>query len=266
MVKNSISAEEPAPRFNPDLVSLPERAQIDWSIHYLPVAQSTQELAREAARAGAAEGWTMVTDWQEAGRGRLGRRWLAAPGRDLLFSTLLRPPAPMLSLLPLLAGVALADALEMAAGVQANLKWPNDLLVEQRKLAGILLERGAGNEVLLGVGLNVNSLPPELPQNATSVRACLGVPFGRELLLGAILKALDGALARALHQESGWVVADFRRRSSMIGRRISYQQNGESKNGIAEDVDPDGSLRVRLDDGSSQNLYAGEVQLVRSQS
>src|ERR1700738_876309 len=111
LVKNSMGDLEPGRQFDPELVPLPEQGRIPWSIHYQPTVTSTQDLARRAALGGAAEGWTLVTDWQEAGRGRVGRAWVAPAGRDLLFSTVLRPPAPLMSLLPLVAALAVAEGL-----------------------------------------------------------------------------------------------------------------------------------------------------------
>ncbi|MDQ6885259.1 MAG: biotin--[acetyl-CoA-carboxylase] ligase, partial [Candidatus Dormibacteraeota bacterium] len=206
MVKNSMPGQDDCRQFDPDLVGLSRQGHIHWSVHYQPTAASTQDLARQAAAAGAAEGWTVVTDWQEAGRGRLGRAWVAGAGSDLLFSTVLRPPGPLLSLLPLLAGVAIAEGLRIATGLQADLKWPNDLLVDERKLAGILLERGGSTDVVVGVGMNVNSVKAGLPAGTTSVAVSLGRPVSRERLLGSMLEQLDHALAQTATEGTGWIV------------------------------------------------------------
>ncbi len=257
---------EPGRPFDPELVALPPPGPIPWSIHYQPTVTSTQDLARGAAVAGAAAGWTIVTDWQEAGRGRLGRVWVAPAGRDLLFSSLLRPPAPLMSLLPLLAGLAVAEGLQIATGLQADLKWPNDLLMGPQKLAGILLERGGGNDVVLGVGMNVNRDPADLPAGATSVAVRLGRPVAREHLLAAILDQLDRGLARAGTEGPAWIVAAFEARSPMLGQPITYLERNQRRLAVAEAIAADGALTVRLEDGTQHHLYAGEVQLVRSQS
>ncbi len=257
---------EPGRQFDPELVALPEQGRIPWSIHYQPTVTSTQDLARGAALGGAAEGWTLVTDWQEAGRGRVGRAWVAPAGYDLLFSTVLRPPAPLMSLLPLLAALAVAEGLFIATGLRADLKWPNDLLVEQRKLAGILLERGGSNDVVLGVGMNVNSQQAELPAGATSVAVSRGRAVAREHLLTAILDQLDRALVRARTEGPAWIVPGFAERSSMLGRPITYLERNQRCLAVAEAIGADGSLTVRREDGTQHHLYAGEVHLVPAQS
>lgn len=265
LVKNSMPLPEAGRHFDPDLVPR-SPGGISWSIQYQPSVTSTQDLAREAARAGAAEGWTIVTDWQEAGRGRLGHAWQAAAGLDLLFSCVLRPSPALLSLLPLLAGLAVADGVVQSTEIRVDLKWPNDLLVGQRKLAGILLERSAVDGVVLGVGMNVNTAAAALPPLATSVAVALGREVGRERLLGAILAEISAAVDRVIAEGDSWVVASWRRRSSMLGRRVTYLDRDTTRGALAEDIRPDGALTVRLDDGTRRHLYAGDVQLVRPQS
>jgi BirA family biotin operon repressor/biotin-[acetyl-CoA-carboxylase] ligase len=113
--------------------------EITWRLHYEPVCSSTQDLARAAAARGAEQGWTVVTDLQQEGRGRQGRSWVAPAETALLFSTILRPPRDVLPLLPLLAAVTVAGGIEASTGALPDLKWPNDILLNGKKLAGILL-------------------------------------------------------------------------------------------------------------------------------
>jgi len=143
--------------------------EVLWKLHYEPSCSSTQELARAAAARGAGEGWTVVTDVQREGRGRLGRSWVAPPETALLFSTILQPPLDVLPLLPLLAALAVAGGIEGSTGAVPDLKWPNDVLLNGKKLAGILLERPAGPDVVLGVGLNVNQARQDVPDGGTSL-------------------------------------------------------------------------------------------------
>jgi BirA family biotin operon repressor/biotin-[acetyl-CoA-carboxylase] ligase len=264
LVKNSMRVQDPLMPFDPALVTahLPP-GTVTWAIQWLPAVPSTQDLVREAAVAGAAEGWTVVADWQQRGRGRLGRQWITPPGRDLLFSVLLRPSRTLLSLLPLLAGVSLAEGLKRATGLPVDLKWPNDLLLGGRKLAGILLEHGSDQTAALGVGVNVNSGSRELPSQATSVSVGLGHPLRREPLLAAILGAVDRALLRTREEGEGWVVPAWRQNSSMLGQLISYEQERTVRQAVAEDVEDDGALRVRLEDGTLSRIYAGDVRLLR---
>ena len=265
LVKNSIPSGEPFGRFNAALVRSELAPQpVAWTIQWLPEVSSTQDLVREAALAGAAEGWTVVTDWQRQGRGRLGRQWVTAPGRDLLFSALLRPGRQMLSLLPLLAGIAVAQGVKEVTGLQIDLKWPNDLLIQGKKVAGILLEHGPEEVAALGVGVNVNSGPGELPPQASSTAIALGHPLRREVLLVGILTSLGAALQRSRAEGQSWVVETWRQHSSMLGSRVSYEQAGAVSAGIAENLEEDGALRVRLEDGNVTRIYAGDVRLLRS--
>src|SRR6202043_1471131 len=163
--------------------------EIRWSLHYEPSCSSTQDLARSAAIAGADQGWTGITDLQLEGRGRPGRAWIAPSETALLFSAVLQPPVDVLPLLPLLAALSVAGGIEAATGVVAELKWPNDVLVNDLKLAGILLEHPGGAAAILGVGGNVNQQSVDLPPGATSLRALTGRPLAREPLLAATLHA-----------------------------------------------------------------------------
>ncbi|MEO6796108.1 MAG: biotin--[acetyl-CoA-carboxylase] ligase [Candidatus Dormibacter sp.] len=265
MVKKS---KPPEPALGPFRLELMEpqlpAKPISWAVRWEPRVASTQDLARAAAGAGEPEGWTIVTDYQERGRGRLGRPWLAADQRDLLFSLLLYPDASLLSLLPLLAGLALAEGVRRASGLSVDLKWPNDLLIGERKLAGVLLERGPRDAVALGVGLNVNSTGAELPPQATSIAVALGHPVPREPLLAAALDAIGEAVGRVRREGSGFILPAWRKHSSMLGRRVSYEEQGQARVATAEDLEPDGALRVRLDDGTRHRLYAGDVRMVRA--
>jgi BirA family biotin operon repressor/biotin-[acetyl-CoA-carboxylase] ligase len=237
--------------------------EIRWSLHYEPSCYSTQDLARGAANAGADQGWTVITDLQLEGRGRSGRQWVAPTGTALLFSTILWPPVDVLPLLPLLAALSVAGGIELATGVVAELKWPNDVLVNDHKLAGILLEHPGGAAVIVGVGVNVNQLATELPERATSLHALIGHSLDRESLLAAILNDLANAYDRADREGVGWIVPGWRSRSSMLGKPVAFQRDGETIRGVAEDLGVDGALLVRLDDGTRLSVIAGEVERLR---
>ncbi len=238
--------------------------EVLWKLHYEPSCSSTQELARAAAARGAGEGWTVVTDVQREGRGRLGRSWVAPPETALLFSTILQPPLDVLPLLPLLAALAVAGGIEGSTGAVPDLKWPNDVLLNGKKLAGILLERPAGPDVVLGVGLNVNQARQEVPDGGTSLAIELGHELEREPLLAAILNDLGSVYERADREGLGWIVPGWRSRSSMLGEAVSFHRDGTLIRGIAEDVLADGALRVRLEDGTQISVVAGEVERLRT--
>jgi BirA family biotin operon repressor/biotin-[acetyl-CoA-carboxylase] ligase len=238
--------------------------EITWKLHYEPSCSSTQDLARDATTRGAEQGWTVVTDLQREGRGRQGRSWVAPAETALLFSTILRPPRDVLPLLPLLAALTVAGGIEVSTGAVPDLKWPNDVLLNGKKLAGILLERPAGADVILGVGLNVNQSRENVPDGGTSLAIELGRALEREPLLAAILNDLGNAYERADREGVGWIVPGWRSRSSMLGDRVAFHRDGAPIRGIAEDVSQDGALQVRLDDGSRISVVAGEVERVRT--
>ena len=185
------------------------------------------------ARAGAPEGLVAVADHQTAGRGRLGRVWEAPAGANLLMTVLLRPSTPESHLA--VAAVALAgrDAASSVAGVDAGLKWPNDLVVDDRKLAGVLAETDGAGAVAVGIGLNV----AWAPEGAT----CLGADVARDDVLDAVLSSLGGWL------DAGWpaVARAYRRACVTIGRRVRVELvDGEVFEGAAADVDDAGRLLV----------------------
>lgn len=239
------------------------RGEITWSLHYEPECASTQDLARVAVSEGAEQGWTIVTDLQRQGRGRQGRSWQAPSGEALLFSIVLRPPIDVLALLPLLAGLTIAGGIEGATGAVPDLKWPNDVLLNGKKVAGILLERPPDSAVVLGVGINVNQAPSDLPDGATSLATVIGHPVEREALLAAILNDLGNAYERADRESVDWIVPAWRSRSSMLGQPVVFFRDGASTEAIAEDVGANGALIVRTADGTRIELIAGEVERVR---
>jgi BirA family transcriptional regulator, biotin operon repressor / biotin---[acetyl-CoA-carboxylase] ligase len=237
--------------------------EITWSLHYEPACESTQDLARVAAQAGASEGWTVVTDLQRAGRGRQGRSWVAPSGEALLVSIVLRPAIDVLPKLSLLAALAVAGGIEAVGGIAPDLEWPNDVLLRDRKLAGVLLERPANPAVLVGMGVNVNQAPADLPEGATSLAVELGRPVEREAVLAAILNDLSNAYERADREGVQWIVPGWRSRSSMIGQRVRFDHQGAAIEGIARDITEEGALQVETTDGRRLELIAGEVQHVR---
>jgi BirA family biotin operon repressor/biotin-[acetyl-CoA-carboxylase] ligase len=233
--------------------------------HPLGEVGSTQdELARLAA-AGAVEGTVVTAEHQTLGRGRRGRVWCDASGENLLLSVLLRPPisaaaAPALSLV---GGLALIVALAVAVSVAAGIRWPNDILVEGRKLAGILAEGvtradGRLQHALLGIGLNVNQteFPPDVRERATSLRIVTGRAHDRAPLLDAVLTALDRRYAQFLAGGFAAMRPDWRAHSVTLGRVVRTADGIEAE---AVDVDDDGALVLRADGGQDVRVRAGEI-------
>lgn len=220
---------------------------------------STNRVALDLARSGAPEGVVVVSSWQTAGRGRRGRAWDAAPGSSLLVSVLLRPAldAARLHLAVAVVSLAAADACEAVAGFRPGLKWPNDLVVGDRKLAGVLAEV-AGGAVVVGMGLNVAS-GASWPPGAVAAEEVAGHALEADRLLGAFLAALGGR-----YGPGDWagVASDYRRACTTIGRLVRVDLPGESFTGAAADVSDDGRLLV--DVGTClRTVDAGDVVHLR---
>ena len=232
---------------------------------------STNADVAAAARGGAAEGLVVVAERQTAGRGRLGRQWTSPPRAGLAFSALLRPrdvPVSRYAWLPLLAGVALVETVRRLGEVDAGLKWPNDLLIGDRKCAGILAE-SIGDGVVLGVGLNVSLREPELPTpTATSLLLAGSACTDRDPLLRALLRTLAGWYDRwsevAGDPEASGLSAAYHRHCRTLGRQVRVAlPDGSTLGGIASDVDGSGRLVVTGQDGASTAVAAGDVVHVR---
>ena len=228
-----------------------------WDVRVVETTGSTNADVAALARQGASEGLVVVAEEQNAGRGRLGRQWVAPPRSALTFSVLLRPPSTS-SWLPLLAGVCVVAAMREHAGVQATLKWPNDIQVAGRKLGGLLGEI-AGPAVVLGVGLNVSLGRTELPRaDATSLVLEQAEVTDRDLLLKAILRSLARGYAGWLRDPDALPPA-YRAVCGTLGREVRIElPSGGVATGVASDVDVTGSLIV-----NGVAYAAGDVVHVR---
>jgi BirA family transcriptional regulator, biotin operon repressor / biotin---[acetyl-CoA-carboxylase] ligase len=223
------------------------------------LTDSTNARARELALAGAPDGTIVTATEQNAGRGRQGRTWTAPPGRALLLSAIVRDLSKRDALLPLAVPVAVAEACDAFVAARSDIKWPNDVWVGGRKLAGILLEgRPQEGWAVLGVGLNVGTqgdeFPDELRDTATSLAIEGGSDPGVEPVLAAVLEALDEWLRRSTRD----ILAAWRQRDALAGREVRWN-GGE---GIAAGLDDSGALLVETD-GGRVALDAGEVHLLR---
>ena len=233
------------------------------AFRYDPVVGSTMDVAREAGRSGAPHGLVVLADEQTAGRGRFGRRWVAPPGVNLTFTILVRPDVSTLERLSMIAALGVGDGVAAAAGVRPVFKWPNDVQVHGRKLAGILIEAELAGEspsfALIGIGLNVNldtSIVPEIAEIAVSLRDVLGCELAREDLLAAVLCSFE----RWYEQQPGAAVREaWAARLVTLGQPISVSFAGRVETGIAESVTDTGALCLRREDGSVMVLPAGEV-------
>ena len=252
----------------------PDRCAARRVVH-LDVVDSTQAVAFALATEGAPDGTTVIADTQTRGRGRRGRAWYDEPGASLLASIILRPrldPAAF-PLLSLVAGIAVVGALWASAGLDARLKWPNDVLVRGRKIAGILIEsrRMAGNDadrapalapgtrggvVVVGIGINLTQrrFPPPLDGRATSALLEIGRLIDRDRLLAGVLDGLDRWRARLEAHDFASVRDRWRAIADTLGKTVSV----DGIRGVAIDLDQDGALVV--DDGHRRHrVVAGEV-------
>jgi BirA family transcriptional regulator, biotin operon repressor / biotin---[acetyl-CoA-carboxylase] ligase len=227
---------------------------------------STNERAKELAKDGAPGGLVITAGEQTAGRGRRGHAWFGPPGSSLLYSALLRPfAADEAPLLPLAVPVAVCEAAEAVAPVRCRVKWPNDIWIDERKVAGVLVEaRPDEGWAVIGVGLNVaipqDDFPDEIRETATSLLPTEGeggVGPGNAPGTERALDELNGALERWLHRGQDEVLDAYRARDALCGRRISWD-GGE---GVAEEIDEHGHLVVEKPDGERVALGAGEVHL-----
>lgn len=231
---------------------------------YHPTLDSTNTEAMTLARAGAAEGTLVTTDHQTAGRGRMGRMWLSQPNEQLALSLVLHPPFPP-HLLVMASALAVAEAIEATTGLRPDIKWPNDVLIEGRKVCGILIETSEAIAVL-GIGINVNgSLAgnPELAARATTLADALGRPIAREPLLIELLGRLDGlyaALKTDGEQAQRQLREAWRARLVTLGKHVTIQQVGRTITGMARDVDESGALILAADDGTRQTINWGDVE------
>jgi BirA family biotin operon repressor/biotin-[acetyl-CoA-carboxylase] ligase len=201
------------------------------------------------------EGAIAVADFQSAGRGRLGRSWEAPPGTALLVSVLLKPPperrAPELSLV---AGVAVADALEALTELSVQIKWPNDVMLRRAKVAGILAEAREG-AVVLGIGVNVNQTRGQLPPGAGSLLTATGREWDREAVLDEVLSALGGRYGEWLAGGLDAVYEGLSPRDFLRGRRVTV--NGTS--GTAVKIDREGRLEIAVGHREVRAIESGEV-------
>jgi BirA family transcriptional regulator, biotin operon repressor / biotin---[acetyl-CoA-carboxylase] ligase len=233
---------------------------------------STNDLVQSWADAGGAEGLAAIADAQTNGRGRLGRRWSSPAGAGIYLSALLRPSRSVLPLLTIAAGVAVADAMQSAAGLAVALKWPNDVCVEAGtgrwlKVAGILAESGTAassgaNYAIVGMGINVRTAiyPSDVAPRATSLEAELGRVVDRSMLVVECLCALSSRYEQLKGGGEAQILSEWRRRASAtLGRPVEFGAAGSVSRGVAQGIDESGALLVRMPEGM-RRIVSGEVR------
>lgn len=232
---------------------------------------STNDAVMAAGRSGAPEGLAVLADRQTAGRGRRGRVWASPPGVGLYTSILLRPEQPpdQVPLLTLVVGLAVAEAIQEVAGLAPLLKWPNDLLVDGRKVAGILTEMTSVDArvsyLAVGIGINVNHGARDLPEDLLPVATSLHLASGRTTPRGDLAAALYNSLDRWYRVfregQTGIILAQGRQRSATLGQSVDVLAGEERWRGLAVDLDADGALLVQEEAGGVRRVLAGDVSI-----
>lgn len=255
------------------LAARPRPGPVGSRVLYFQSIGSTNDVAAALAGAGGAEGAVVIAEQQTAGRGRMGRRWFSPAAAGLYVSVVLAPararvdPGRATMILTLAAGVALAEAVERATGLAPAIKWPNDLLVDRRKLAGILAEgvaasSGSVHSVVLGYGINVApaAYPPELASRATSLETELGRAVDAGVVCAESLASLSRVYARLLDGDFDAILDDWRARApGCRGASVAWDTPAGERTGVTHGIDEAGALLVRVE-SRIERIVSGEVR------
>jgi BirA family biotin operon repressor/biotin-[acetyl-CoA-carboxylase] ligase len=229
------------------------------------IVDSTNSLAFSLAEQGAREGSVVFAEGQRKGKGRLGRSWYSPKSKGIYCSVILRPKiSPQkASLITLLAAVSCAEAIRKVFGLTAQIRWPNDILVNNKKVCGILTEMQAkGHQVefiILGIGINVNTQISKLPPGASSLKEEAGRAVSRLDLARELLRALEREYLRFQDEGTRSIITRWSNLSALSGKRVRVCLAHKTIEGQAQDIDKDGALIVRLDNGFRQHVVAGDV-------
>jgi BirA family biotin operon repressor/biotin-[acetyl-CoA-carboxylase] ligase len=255
-----------------DLLSrLGKTKVIGRDIRVFEETTSTNDVIEKLARDGVKEGVVVFAESQTRGRGRLGRKWMSPAKRGLWLSILLRPDLrPQdATRLTVASATALRRAIESQTGLKPDIKWPNDILIYGKKVAGILTEMSAELDhvkyVILGIGVDVNlsqgDFPPELRKVATSLKAELGKPVSRPELAVAVLQELDHDYARIASGQFAAVADEWEKHGTTIGQEVTIRTGDRRIRGRAESLGEDGALLLRTEHGHLERIIGGDVTL-----
>jgi BirA family biotin operon repressor/biotin-[acetyl-CoA-carboxylase] ligase len=254
-----------------DVVSGLKARVIGREVQLFTTLASTNTSAMELASTGAVEGTVVVAETQTGGKGRLGRKWISPKG-NLYLSIILRPNIPIYKapLITLMGAVAAASAIKKICGLEAGIKWPNDIFISGKKVGGLLTEMSAEQDrirhIVLGIGVDVNmmldELPPDIRRLTTTLSTEAGAAINRTAFLRQLLKDLDHWYQQFLSKDTD-VLAEWERLNVTTGRRVTVSGAGETFEGQAEGIDVEGRLLVRQDDGMLRMVAAGDVTIVK---
>lgn len=257
-----------------DLIARSLRGRFGAPLRYYASIGSTNEEAMTWAHEGAPEGAVVGADHQTAGRGRWGRTWSSEPGNLVQTSTVLRPNLPVADagVITTSIGVACARAVEEVSGVEAGLKWPNDVNIAGKKIAGILVEsrvdhRGVITIAIAGVGVNANwavaDMPEEIRERATSISVAAGAPVDRLELLVAYLHALESVYGLIKTERRDEIIVEAVMRSEILERDVTVRfLDGSTITGRASGIDPSGALKLETSEGTKL-VHVGEIEQLR---
>ena len=277
---------EASPHLGYRLLNIPDRlipSEIKWKLKAKVLGKevltykkvdSTNDIAYELAEKGLKEGSVILAEEQAKGKGRHGRTWLSPSGSGIYFSVILRPEIipNEISKITLLAAVATAQAIREAAGLQAMIKWPNDILVNHKKVCGILTEMKAEQDgvdfIVIGIGINVNNPLKQLPKGASSLAEELpsyrkGEQVSRIDLTKKLIEKLEEDYF--LLKKDGFrpIMNEWKHLTDMLGSRVKVSLQNRTFEGLAHDIDPDGALVVRRDAGTLERISSGDVTMIR---
>ncbi|MEW9669797.1 biotin--[acetyl-CoA-carboxylase] ligase [Ammoniphilus sp. 3BR4] len=238
-------------------------------VHYFPSVDSTQHKAHSLAKEGAPEGTLVIADHQEGGKGRLGRVWHSPPGSGVSMSILLRPKLELhrCPQLTLLTAVAIVEAIREETELPVQIKWPNDILLNGKKICGILTELNAEsdciNYLIIGVGINVNtpSFPEELSGIATSLMLEKKEPIRRVKLIQNLLQKLEELYELYLEEGFAPIKSRWESHAISIGKNLIIRQMSGTMTGFALGIDDQGVLLVQKDDGSVEKVYSADIEI-----
>ncbi|MFA5146014.1 MAG: biotin--[acetyl-CoA-carboxylase] ligase [Candidatus Omnitrophota bacterium] len=277
---------EASPHLGYRLVHAPDRlipSEIQWNMKTRTLGRdiisykkldSTNDAAYEMAENNCRDGLVVIAEEQMKGKGRHGRHWTSPPKGGIYLSCVLRPDMPPEGIprITLLAAVSLATSIRKVSGLEASIKWPNDILIHNKKVCGILTEMKAEQDnisfVVVGIGVNVNTAAKALPRGASSIReemraAGRDVAVSRVELTRNMLETLDSHYYLLRTKGFGPIIEEWKALSSMLGSRIRVVLHNRTFDGTAHDLDSDGSLVVRLDSGILEKVSSGDVEMVR---
>jgi BirA family biotin operon repressor/biotin-[acetyl-CoA-carboxylase] ligase len=238
---------------------------IGKKIYYLESVSSTMDVASSLGAQGAGEGTVVLAETQTKGRGRLGRSWLSPKYKGIYLSLILRPKispqqAPVLTLL---AAVSVSEAIKELTEIETQIKWPNDILLEHKKLGGILTELNAETDqvrfLVIGIGLNVNNDKKSLVPGATSLREKQGKAVNRVEFLQGLLRRIELSYTAFQKHGAKTIVEKWRQFNSTLGKRVIISRHHTHIEGEAVDIDEDGSLLLRIDSGLIQRIASADI-------